>query len=71
MQHCFGIVGHGAVGSLFSRLMFDHGARVLSYDCLLDRPETASSMQKKIENDKSKACSLAEVLAASDGNSFG
>ena len=66
MQHCFGIVGHGAVGSLFSRLMFSHGARVLSYDCLLDRPETASSMQKKIENDKSKACSLAEVLAASD-----
>jgi 3-hydroxyisobutyrate dehydrogenase-like beta-hydroxyacid dehydrogenase len=66
MQHCFGIVGHGVVGSLFSRLLCNHGARVLSYDCLLDRPDTASLMQKKIEDDGSKACSLAEVLAASD-----
>jgi 3-hydroxyisobutyrate dehydrogenase-like beta-hydroxyacid dehydrogenase len=66
MQHCFGIVGHGVVGSLFSRLLCHHGARVLSYDCLLDRPDTASLMQKKIEDDGSKACSLAEVLAASD-----
>jgi 3-hydroxyisobutyrate dehydrogenase len=66
MQHCFGIVGHGVVGSLFSRLLCNRGARVLSYDCLLDRPETASLMQKKIEDDGSKACSLAEVLGASD-----
>jgi 3-hydroxyisobutyrate dehydrogenase len=66
MPHCFGIVGHGVVGSLFSRLLCNQGARVLSYDCLLDRPETAPSMQKKIEDDGSKACSLAEVLAATD-----
>jgi len=66
MQHCFGIVGHGVVGSVFSRLLCKHGARVLSYDCLLDRPETASVMKKKIEDDGSKACSLADVLGASD-----
>jgi 3-hydroxyisobutyrate dehydrogenase-like beta-hydroxyacid dehydrogenase len=66
MPPCFGIVGHGVVGSLLSRLLCDHGARVLSYDCLLDRPETAPSMRKKIEEDRSKACSLAEVLGASD-----
>jgi 3-hydroxyisobutyrate dehydrogenase len=66
MPHCFGIVGHGVVGSLFSRILCDHGARVLSYDCLLDHPETASLMQKKIEEDRSKACSLAEVLGGSD-----
>jgi len=66
MPHGFGIVGHGVVGSIFSRLLRNHGARVLSYDCLLDRPEAASSMQKKIKDDGSKACSLAEVLEASD-----
>jgi 3-hydroxyisobutyrate dehydrogenase-like beta-hydroxyacid dehydrogenase len=66
MPHCFGIVGHGVVGSLFSRILSNHGARVLSYDCLLDHPETASLMQKKIEEDRSKACSLAEVLGGSD-----
>jgi len=66
MPHCFGIVGHGVVGSLFSRILSDHGARVLSYDRLLDHPEAASSMQKKIEEDRSKACSLAEVLSGSE-----
>ncbi len=66
MPHCFGIVGHGVVGSVFSRLLCNHGARVLSYDRLLDRSETASLMRKKIEDDGSKACSLAELLAASD-----
>jgi 3-hydroxyisobutyrate dehydrogenase len=66
MPPCFGIVGHGVVGSLFSRILSNHGARVLSYDCLLDRPEKASLMQKKIEEDRSKACSLAEVLGGSD-----
>ena len=66
MQHCFGIVGHGVVGSLFSRLLCNHGARVLSYDCLLDRPDTASLIHKKIEDDGSKACSLDEVVCASD-----
>jgi len=66
MAHRFGIVGHGVVGSLFSRILVDHGARVLSYDRLLDHPEAASSMQKKIEEDRSKACSLAEVLSGSD-----
>jgi len=66
MSHSFGIIGHGVVGSLFSRLLCNHGARVLWYDRLLDRPETASLLRKKIEDDGSKACSLAEVLAASD-----
>jgi len=66
MPLCFGIVGHGVVGSLFSRILSGKGARVLSYDCLLDRPETVSLMQKKIEEDRSKACSLAEILGESD-----
>ena len=66
MPHSFGIIGHGVVGSLFSRLLCSHGARVLSYDYLLDRPETASSMQKKIENDGGKACTLTDVLDGSD-----
>ena len=66
MSPGFGIIGHGVVGSVFSRLLRNHGARVLSYDRLLDRQETASLMRKKIEDDGSKACSLAEVLAASD-----
>ena len=66
MSPGFGIIGHGVVGSVFSRLLRNHGARVLSYDRLLDRQETASSMRKKIEDDGSKACSLAEVLAASN-----
>jgi len=66
MSPGFGIIGHGVVGSVFSRLLRNHGARVLSYDRLLDRQETASSMRKKIEDDGCKACSLAEVLAASN-----
>ena len=66
MSPGFGIIGHGVVGSVFSRLLRNHGVRVLSYDRLLDRQETASLMRKKIEDDGSKACSLAEVLAASD-----
>ena len=66
MSPGFGIIGHGVVGSVFSRLLRNHGARVLSYDRLLDRQETASSMRKKIEDDGSKACSLAELLAASN-----
>jgi 3-hydroxyisobutyrate dehydrogenase len=66
MPHCFGIVGHGVVGSVLSGLLSKHGARVLSYDCLLDNQETAALIQKKIEDDQSKACSLAEVLDAGD-----
>lgn len=66
MPHCFGIVGHGVVGSLFSRILSGRGAHVLSYDRLLDNPKAASSMQEKIEKDGSKACSLAEVLSGSD-----
>jgi 3-hydroxyisobutyrate dehydrogenase len=66
MAHCFGIVGHGVVGSVFSRILCNHGVRVLSYDCLLDCPETASAMRKKIEDDGSMACSLADVLSGSD-----
>jgi len=66
MSPGFGIIGHGVVGSVFSRLLRNHGACVLSYDRLLDRQETVSLIRKKIEDDGSKACSLAEVLAASD-----
>jgi 3-hydroxyisobutyrate dehydrogenase len=66
MSHCFGIVGHGVVGSLLSRLLCHHGARVLSYDCLLDSPETASVMQKKIADDGCDACNLADVIGGSD-----
>jgi 3-hydroxyisobutyrate dehydrogenase len=66
MSHCFGIVGHGVVGSLLSRLLRHNGARVLSYDRLLDYPETASIMQKKIEDDGGEACSLADVIGESD-----
>lgn len=66
MSHCFGIVGHGVVGSLFSRLLCHHGARVLSYDCLLDRPETAPAMRKKIADDGGEAGSLANVIDGSD-----
>jgi 3-hydroxyisobutyrate dehydrogenase-like beta-hydroxyacid dehydrogenase len=66
MAHRFGVVGHGVVGSLFSRILVDHGARVLSYDRLLDRPEAAASMRKKIEESRSKACTLAELLDGSD-----
>jgi 3-hydroxyisobutyrate dehydrogenase-like beta-hydroxyacid dehydrogenase len=66
MPYCFGIVGHGVVGSVLSRLLSNDGGRVLSYDCLLDRQETASLMRKKLEDDNSKACSLDELLGASD-----
>jgi 3-hydroxyisobutyrate dehydrogenase-like beta-hydroxyacid dehydrogenase len=66
MPHCFGIVGHGVVGSVLSRFLSDHGARVLSYDCLLDSQETASLMRKKMEDDRSEACSLDELLKTSD-----
>jgi 3-hydroxyisobutyrate dehydrogenase len=66
MAHCFGIVGHGVVGALFSRLLHEHGALVVSYDRLLDCPETAPLMQKTIEDDGSNACSLAEVIDRSD-----
>ncbi len=30
--HRFGLIGHGAVGSLFARLLAEHGARVVAYD---------------------------------------
>jgi 3-hydroxyisobutyrate dehydrogenase len=66
MSHCFGIVGHGVVGSLLSRLLHHHGARVLSHDRLLDYPETVSVMQKKITDDGGEACSLADVIGGSD-----
>lgn len=66
MPHCFGIVGHGVVGSLLSRLLRENGAEVLSYDSLLEREDTRSRMQKKIENDGSKMRSLDEVLQSSD-----
>lgn len=66
MPHCFGIVGHGVVGSRFSQLLSGHGARVLSYDRLLDRAETAAPMRNRIESDGSEARNLDEVLAASE-----
>lgn len=66
MPHCFALIGHGVVGSLFSRLLSHSGARVVSYDCLLEDPDTAPRIRRKIKEDGSRACSWDEALGQSD-----
>lgn len=66
MPHCFAVIGHGVVGSLFSQLLSRSGARVVSYDCLLDYPDTASRIRRKMKEDGSRACTWEEALGQSD-----
>ncbi len=62
----FGLIGHGAVGSLFARLLREHGASVISYDVLLDRDPAAGSMRRKILDDGAEPAAFDRVLRESE-----
>jgi 3-hydroxyisobutyrate dehydrogenase-like beta-hydroxyacid dehydrogenase len=62
----FGLIGHGAVGSLFARLLKQHGASVVSYDIQLQTDATAEPMRRRILNDGAEVADLEQVLAHSD-----
>ena len=60
----FGLIGHGAVGSLFARLLREHGARVISYDALLDT--NAEAIRRKIVADGAEVGTFEGVLRESE-----
>jgi len=66
MVQRFGIVGYGVVGSLFARLLRQHGACVISCDILLDREDTATALRRRILADGGEVGTFDEVLGSSD-----
>jgi 3-hydroxyisobutyrate dehydrogenase len=62
----FGLLGHGAVGSLLARLLRKHGAIVASYDLLLDQEPGSGRMRRKILADGSRPAPLEEVVRESE-----
>jgi 3-hydroxyisobutyrate dehydrogenase-like beta-hydroxyacid dehydrogenase len=62
----FGLIGHGVVGSLFARILSNHGALVLSYDVLLDHPAKSESARAKIEADGARAAAFHETISQSE-----
>jgi 3-hydroxyisobutyrate dehydrogenase-like beta-hydroxyacid dehydrogenase len=66
MSERFGVIGHGAVGSLFTRLMCERGARVLSYDVLLDQDATVHAMRERILANGAKPATFDQVLSHSE-----
>ena len=66
MVHRFGLIGHGVVGSLFARLLSERGARVISYDVLLDREDSAARMRSKIVADGARPGTLEEAIRESE-----
>ena len=62
----FGLLGHGAVGSLFARLLRANGAEVMSFDVLLDNPEKRAEIESRIAADGAKPGHLDEVVAGSE-----
>ncbi len=60
----FGLIGHGAVGSLFARLLREHGASVISYDVLLDAG--AETMRRRILADGAEPGTFERVIGESD-----
>jgi 3-hydroxyisobutyrate dehydrogenase-like beta-hydroxyacid dehydrogenase len=66
MTERIGVIGHGAVGSLFTRLMCDRGARVLSHDVLLDQDATQQAMRQRILANGAKPATFEEVLTRSE-----
>ena len=62
----FGLIGHGVVGSLFARLLSQHGGEVLSYDVLLDNPGKSESARARIQVDGARPATFAEAIGGSD-----
>jgi 3-hydroxyisobutyrate dehydrogenase-like beta-hydroxyacid dehydrogenase len=62
----FALIGHGAVGSLFARVLRKHGAKVISYDVLLDSAETAEFARRKILADGAAAGTFEQALGESE-----
>lgn len=60
----FGLIGHGAVGSLFARLLREHRATVISYDVLLETD--AEAMRRKILADGAGPGTFERVIGESD-----
>jgi 3-hydroxyisobutyrate dehydrogenase-like beta-hydroxyacid dehydrogenase len=66
MTDRFGVIGYGAVGSLFARLLCERGARVLTYDVLLDQDATQHAMRQRILANGAKPATFEEVLSQSE-----
>lgn len=62
----FGLIGHGAVGSLFARLLSQHGASVVSYDVKLETPATAEPIRQRILDNGAQPADFEQVLQQSD-----
>jgi 3-hydroxyisobutyrate dehydrogenase-like beta-hydroxyacid dehydrogenase len=66
MPRRFGLLGHGAVGSLFARLLGDRDAVVRSYDVLLDDEAACERMRARILADGARPVSLKEAVRESE-----
>ena len=60
----FGLIGHGAVGSLFARLLREHGATVISYDALLD--SDGETMRRRILADGAEPGTFEQAIGESE-----
>lgn len=66
MVHRFGLIGHGAVGSLFARLLCTRGAEVTSYDVLLDDAATADKSRLRMTADGARPRALEQAICESE-----
>jgi 3-hydroxyisobutyrate dehydrogenase-like beta-hydroxyacid dehydrogenase len=62
----FALIGHGAVGSLFARLLRTGGAQVISYDVLLDDPQRSGQMRSRIAADGARPSLMEEAIRWSE-----
>lgn len=60
-----GFIGFGEVASIFSKAMCEKGAEILVYDILISQKEGLKTIQKRIQAEEIKICSLEEVVTSS------
>lgn len=66
MARRFGLLGHGVVGALFTRLLAEGGAEVVSYDVLLDSPHTGEAARLRMAADGARPAALSDAIADGD-----
>ena len=66
MVRQFGLIGHGVVGSLFTRLLRQREARVISYDILLELEDAAAAVRQKILADGGEVGTFEQVVRESE-----
>jgi 3-hydroxyisobutyrate dehydrogenase-like beta-hydroxyacid dehydrogenase len=65
-EKCYGVIGMGEVGAIFSHAMADRGIRIKAYDVLLEQDEGRSFLEDRVRHARIELVPLRDMISGSE-----